>query len=195
MHRIHAGLAVPGVLILALVVATGLACVGAGALPANDPGRGPVAAHLAAGIFGAAFLLLVHVIAMFYLIGTGAQIKEVAGDLPDGGEVLRRTRRFKAHGFPFATMSILFLMATAVIGAGAHTHAVPGWVHGALAVPTVFLNLVAFVVEYRVLRANAELIRQIDREWVARAAERAHVPRPGPPRTPASPAAPPRESP
>ncbi|MBI3268616.1 MAG: hypothetical protein HYZ53_06310 [Planctomycetes bacterium] len=188
MHRIHGTLAALNAAFLFVILGTGVTCWGVSSLPYAATGREPIRLHLLVGFLGAIFTCLVHVLVMFYLIGTGITIKDGVPGLPKAAEYIRLTKRFKGRSFPFATMSIAFVVAAAVIGGGAHTHYLPGWVHGLVATFAVLLNLVSFYFEFRVLRTNSELIREIDEALHARDAARRVAARPAAPAaTPAPP--------
>jgi hypothetical protein len=55
-------------------------------------------------------------------------------------------------------------MAGTILGGGAHTKSLGSWawVHWALALAGLALNLYVFPIEYRCLKANLELLHEVD---------------------------------
>jgi len=115
------------------------------------------------GVFLATFVCVLHVMVMFHFVGSGKELKEAAEVLGGDAEIFRRVRRFKAQSFPYATFAPLVTGAAVILGGGAHTGAVPGWAHWGLGAAALALNLVSFPVEYRALKANLELLAEVDR--------------------------------
>jgi hypothetical protein len=61
------------------------------------------------------------------------------------------------------------LMVTFILGGGAHTRAVPGWLHGGLGYLSLLYSLVALAVEgYYLLQQNS-LVNAFQRELVGTA--------------------------
>ena len=60
--------------------------------------------------------------------------------------------------FPVMTSALLLAVVNFMMGAAAHTHAVPRWVHEALAWATILTCLLALYREYRALGDNNRLI-------------------------------------
>jgi hypothetical protein len=158
MHRIFLGMAVWAAAFLAAELALGL--VLARAAPPLKATLFPW--HLIGGVFTGIFVCVLHVMVMFHFIGSGKEMKEAIEVLGGDAEVVRRLRRFKKEVFPLATFSPLVVGASVILGGGAHTGALPGWVHWGLGLLGIALNLRAFPVEYRALVANLELLREVD---------------------------------
>jgi hypothetical protein len=115
--------------------------------------------HFTAGLFTALGALFVHCIIFTYFLGTGRWVKEVgiAYELPD--TILpRETRELKRTVFPAALRAMLIVIITVATGAGRRLEDWPWTVHYALAILTLHINLWAFVVEFRCLSRNAEII-------------------------------------
>src|SRR5262245_3955117 len=151
MGRIYTGLAVWNMAILATAAALGWM-------------RGGVVeprVHLLAGLFAAIFCCLVHAIVFAHFIGSGKWIKkgvEAAGMDP---ALVKRTRRFKAKVFPFALFSMVFVVATAVLGGGADRGAASQTVHLVLAIVTMALNVLAVVFERSAVLENGAIIAKV----------------------------------
>jgi hypothetical protein len=106
---------------------------------------------------------VIHIMTMFHFIGSGKEIKEAVEVLGGDAEVVRRLRSFKMRTSGLATLAPAVTGAAVILGGGAHTGALPGWVHWGLGLLALAVNLVAFPVEYRTLKANLDLIREVDR--------------------------------
>jgi hypothetical protein len=160
MGRIYTGLAVWNLLFLATAFALGF-LRGHGVEPR---------VHLLAGLFSAIFCCLVHAIVFAHFIGSGKWIKEGVAAAGLDEAIVRRTRRFKGKTFPFALFSMLFAVATAVLGGGADQGAVAPAVHLSFAVALLGTNVVATLFERSAILENAGLIDRVaaaNRERVA----------------------------
>lgn len=137
--------------------------------------------HFYLGIFTGLFVTLLHCLVMFHFIGSGKELKEAAETLGGDRDVVRRVRSFKVQTSGVAFLSMCLIMAVAIVGGGSHVDAMtqgPGaegawtWAHRILAVLAVLLNLYAFPIEYRALKANLDLIEEVDRRLKQAAAPR-----------------------
>lgn len=133
-----------------------------GVLPAPYQPSGTVSVHFLVGLFTAVFTLLVHCLIFTYFLGTGRWVKEVARAyrLPDE-QLPRRTREFKRLVFPPALFSMLAVIGASATGAAAQLAVWPWWLHFFAAVFTLVLNGWAFLVEYRMVAANADTLDQV----------------------------------
>jgi hypothetical protein len=118
--------------------------------------------HFLLGLFTAIGTLLVHCIIFTYFLGTGRWVKEVtlAYALPDE-PWHKQTRELKRATFPVALAAMLIAIGTVAAGAGAQLGVWPWFVHGSLAVITLVVNCWAFVLEYRNVSANADVIQAV----------------------------------
>ncbi len=125
--------------------------------------------HIVVGLFAAVFTLFVHCLIFTYFLGTGRWVKEVARayDLPDA-DMPRATREFKREAFPPALFGMLSAIATAAAGGAAQTETWPWWIHAILAVVTLFLNARAFVIEYRAVSNNGQVMDRLLAEVIRR---------------------------
>jgi hypothetical protein len=123
--------------------------------------------HFGLGLFSTIANLAVHCLIFIYFLGTGRWVKEVAlaYKIPDV-PYPRLTRDLKRRTFPPALFAMLVPIATAVSGEGARRDW-PGWIHLALAVATLIVNLWAFQIEFRNVTINGgvidEVLREVDR--------------------------------
>src|ERR1700730_15233443 len=115
--------------------------------------------HFDLGLFTAIGTLLVHCLIFTYFLGTGRWVKKVglAYNLPDA-DLPRTTRELKRSTLPPALFAMLITIATAAAGAGAQLQEWPWYVHGALALVTLAVNLWAFRLEIHYLRLNASVL-------------------------------------
>jgi hypothetical protein len=118
--------------------------------------------HFLCGLTTNVLTLLVHCLIFTYFLGTGRWVKEVtlAYEMPD--EPLHKmTRELKRKVFPPALYAMLFAIASGATGAAAHVRVWPWYVHFTLATCTLLVNFWAFGVEFKCLRANVEVLRDV----------------------------------
>src|SRR5213593_3697164 len=120
------------------------------------------AAHIRFALFGIVVVLFTHTMTLFYFVGTGSRIKKVVHQFGLDPHLAERTRSFKSRLFPWLTFTPLVTMAAFIIGGGAHTRVVPGWVHGALALLALGMNLATTPVALWCIGENVSLIDEID---------------------------------
>lgn len=163
MTRIFTSLAFVNALTLLAAFVLGIASKLRDAVSqANDP---TYLFHFILGLSAAIITLLVHCLIFTYFLGTGRWVKEVAiaYKLPDE-PLPRETRELKRRTFPPALFAMLIVIATSAAGAGAQLKDWPWHVHALLAIASLAINLWAFSVEYRNVRANALVIENVLRE-------------------------------
>jgi hypothetical protein len=98
--------------------------------------------------------------ATFFLLATGVAMKEVEKERGWGQDFRRRLVQMKSRVFPVMTGALLLVIANFIVGAGAHTHALPLWLHAVLAWVTLATCVVALYREYRVLGENNRMIEE-----------------------------------
>jgi hypothetical protein len=126
-------------------------------------GRVGLAQHSLFGFFTTFLVTLAQSMTMFYFIGTGKQVKELAANLPARTELIQRTRMFKAKVFPPATWAILFTMATMILGGGVDTRVIPSWVHSVLAAISLYYNAIAFWREAKYMVEHNMLMEELEK--------------------------------
>jgi hypothetical protein len=121
--------------------------------------------HVLFGFFTTFLVTLSQSMTMFYFIGTGKQVKDLVASLPTGPQLVQRTKVFKAKVFPPSLWAMLFTMATMIIGGGVHTKVswTPPILHAALAVVSLYFNVVAFWKEAKYMMENNLLLEEVDR--------------------------------
>ena len=118
--------------------------------------------HIRFALFGIVVVLFTHTMTLFYFVGTGSRIKKVVQHFGIRPDLFARTRRFKARLFPWLTFTPLVTMAAFILGGGAHTRVLPGWVHGGLALLALAMNLGTAVIALQCLGENVALIDEVD---------------------------------
>jgi hypothetical protein len=110
---------------------------------------------------GSTFLLVMgHSFVMFFLLATGVEMKDMEKARGWGDSFRKRTVAMKARVFPPMTSALLLVVVNFMMGAAAHTRAVPRWLHEGLAWLTVLTCLLALYREYRALGDNNRLIAE-----------------------------------
>ena len=160
MGRIYTGLAAWNLLFLSTAFTLGLLRGGA-----VEP-----RVHLLAGLFAAIFCCLVHAIVFAHFIGSGKWIKRGVDAAGMDPAIIKRTKRFKGKTFPFALFSMLFVVATAVLGGAADQKAASPAVHLTFAIVTMALNVVATIMERSAILENHDLIDRVGKANEARVA-------------------------
>jgi hypothetical protein len=163
MHRIFAGMAIWGTLMMFAQVVLGVLTARLSPGPDGFDHRF-LGAHMAFGVVLGIYLSVLHVMVMFHFIGSGKEMKEAAALLGEKADLLQKLRRLKMQVMPSATFAPLLYGAGVILGGGAHTTALGGWawIHWGLGAAGMLLNFYAFPIEYRCLVANLELLKEVD---------------------------------
>ncbi len=162
MHRIFLGIAIWIVLIFAAEFGIGIMLWLALDAKQIETAQSLLNYHMLGGIFLATLVCVIHVMTMFHFIGSGKEIKEAVEVLGGDADVLKQLRRFKMQTSGIATLAPLITGAAVILGGGAHTKATATQIHWALGILALAVNLAAFWLEYRALKANLALINEID---------------------------------
>jgi hypothetical protein len=144
-------LAVVGTLSLLYSLLCGYAVPGAPAL---------VRSHFLASLVSTLLLVMAHSFIMFFLIATGVEMKEMEKARGWGDSFRRRTVALKGRVFPLMTLALLLVIANFILGAAAHTKAMPAAVHEVLSWTTLAVSVYALFREWQVLGENNRLIAE-----------------------------------
>jgi hypothetical protein len=125
-------------------------------------GAGGAASHIRFALFGLVVILFTHTMTLFYFVGTGSRIKKVVQEHGLAPELFRRTLAFKARLFPWLTFTPLVTMAAFIVGGAAHTRIWPAWIHGALALLSLGMNLITGAFALQCIASNVVLIEEVD---------------------------------
>jgi hypothetical protein len=116
--------------------------------------------HFMAALLSTTILVMAHSFIMFFLIATGVEMKELEKAERWGDSFRRRTIALKSRIFPLLSGALLLVIANFILGAAAHTRALPAWVHEGTAWVTLVTCLLALARSYRVLGDNNRLIAE-----------------------------------
>jgi hypothetical protein len=116
--------------------------------------------HFLLALGSTTLLVMAHSFIMFFLIATGVELKDMEKTRGWGDSFRRRTIAMKSQVFPAMTFALLLVIANFMLGAAAHTRAVPAWIHHGTAWATLLVCVFAFYREYRVLGENNRLIAE-----------------------------------
>jgi hypothetical protein len=116
--------------------------------------------HFLLGLLSTMLLVMAHSFIMFFLIATGVEMKDMERERGWGDSFRRRIIRLKSEAFPAMTFALLLVLANFILGAAAHTRAVPARVHEGLAWLTLLTCVFALQREWRVLGENNRLIAE-----------------------------------
>ena len=117
-------------------------------------------AHFLLALLSTTLLVMAHSFIMFFLIATGVEMKDMEKERGWGDSFRRRTIKMKGRVFPAMTFALLLVLANFVMGAAAHTRAVPARVHEVLAWVTLGTCLYTLYREWQVLGDNNRLIAE-----------------------------------
>jgi hypothetical protein len=127
-------------------------------------GGGAFGKHFLYALAAASLSVFTHTMTYFYFVGMGSNLKRAVAEHGRGSERLASSRRIKARVLPWAFSGMGLLMVTFILGGGAHTRAIPAWIHGGLGYLSLIYSLLALVVEgYYLLQQNS-LVNAFQRE-------------------------------
>jgi len=124
----------------------------------------PLKTHFMAALLSTTLLVMAHSFIMFFLIATGVEMKDLEKACGGGDSFRRRTIALKSRIFPLLTGALLLVIVNFILGAAAHTRALPGWVHEGTAWVTLVTCVLALARSYRVLGDNNRLIAEATRK-------------------------------
>ena len=124
------------------------------------PLHGTVGSHFLSALVTTLLLVMAHSFIMFFLIATGVELKDMEKAEGWGDSFRRRTIRMKSQVFPAMTTALLLVIANFILGAAAHTRAIPTAVHSGLSWLTLAVCVYALFREYQVLGENNRLIAE-----------------------------------
>ncbi len=107
------------------------------------PGSGLLPIHVAVGLAASLLGMFGLVGAMFYLITTGAAVREAVGENNLSKELYARTRQLKKSTFPWCMAAIVVMLVTTVAGAGVQVDIIPAYIHLILSIATLAVYLKA----------------------------------------------------
>jgi hypothetical protein len=126
-----------------------------------------VRSHFLVALLSTMILVASHSFIMFFLIATGVEMKDLEKAQGWGDSFRRRTIALKGKVFPVITLALLLVIANFILGAAAHTRAIPAWLHGGLAWATLLVCALALFREWQVIGENNRLIAEAGRKRTA----------------------------
>ncbi|HEY5908860.1 MAG TPA: hypothetical protein VIZ31_12515 [Vicinamibacteria bacterium] len=144
-------LAVVGTLSLLYAIVGGYSIPGAPQL---------VRPHFVLALVSTLLLVMAHSFIMFFLIATGVEMKDMEKAKGWGDSFRKRTVALKGKVFPVMTLALLLVIANFILGAAAHTRAIPAVVHEGLSWTTFAVCAYALFREWQVLGENNRLIAE-----------------------------------
>jgi hypothetical protein len=126
----------------------------------GTPGPAWMRQHFLWALSSTFLLVMGHSFVMFFLLATGVEMKDLEKARGWGDSFRRRTVAMKGRVFPVMTSALLLVVVNFMMGAAAHTRAVPRWVHLGLAWTTILTCVLALWREYLVLGENNRLIAE-----------------------------------
>ncbi len=129
--------------------------------------------HLFLGLSSAILATALHCLIFGIFTGSGKDTRELVEDLSLSADYVKKTKVYKRTVFPKALYAILFLLITTSLG-GYHSAHGAVWmrtVHGMMALFTVYYNLKTFLLEYRAIKENAEILKKVNEVASARTSE------------------------
>jgi hypothetical protein len=126
------------------------------------PGTPTAGTHIAAAFFLVICLLFLHSLCIFYLIGSGRDIRMAVVEKSWASPYLGAINRLRLRAFPWALASMALGIIAAWSGAGTHTRLWSPMSHRVVAVVALAVNLLALYVEYVQLRANSRMIADVN---------------------------------
>lgn len=150
----------------ALITAIGLSIAGlVASIVLGHVASGPadVFRHASLSVFVTLVTLLAHSMTMFYLIGKGRAIREAVTEGGLSPSFVADVARARGPVFAVGTTAVVLTMATAIIGGGVDTGAVPAVVHTLLAYAALAANLAAFRTTVGALVSIARVVNEVNR--------------------------------
>ena len=139
--------------------------------------------HYLLGLLVSMFTCFIHCLVLFYLIGTGKDIRDAVEDHSDlAEEYFPWTNYQKRRAFPPACFALALMVFAALMGGEVHSRLLGAmvddvlplrgvsawWVHLVAVVAAVLTSAYAFVVELAVVRDNRAAIGRINAELARR---------------------------
>jgi hypothetical protein len=116
--------------------------------------------HFVIALVSTTLLVMAHSFIMFFLIATGVEMKDMEKARGWGDSFRKRTIVMKGKVFPVMTLALLLVITNFILGAAAHTKAIPAFVHEGLSWTTFAVCVYALFREWQVLGDNNRLIAE-----------------------------------
>jgi len=118
------------------------------------------ATHFALGLTSVIVAVFGHCFSLFYFIGVGSALKKAVEEKGLDAGLALEARSIRRKVFPVGGLAIATGMIVTYAGGAVDAGMIPGWVHGTLGVVALATNVMALVVEARLLARNNEIFRR-----------------------------------
>ena len=165
-------------IVLDLVILAGTAALG---MTLSDSAS--IYRHYVLGMAASMFTCFIHVLVLFYLIGTGKDIRDAVEGQPDLVETyVPLTRLLKRRVFPAACFAIALMVVATLMGGEVHSRLLAAdggrtlpvrgitawWVHLVFVALALIASAIAFQVEVAAARETRKAIESLNAELARR---------------------------
>jgi hypothetical protein len=166
-----------------LIVLDLLLLAGTAALGMTLSDSASIYRHYVLGMAASMFTCFIHVLVLFYLIGTGKDLRDAVEGVPDLVETyVPMTRRLKRRVFPPACFAIALMVVATLMGGEVHSRLLAAdggrtlpvqgitawWVHLLFVVLALVASIVAFQAEVSAARETRRAIEALNAELARR---------------------------
>jgi hypothetical protein len=163
---------------LDIALLAGTAALGIGVSDASS-----IYEHYVLGMAASMFTCFIHVLVLFYLIGTGKDIRDAVEDIPElAGTYVPLTRRLKKRVFPPACFAIALMVVATLMGGEVHSRLLAAdggrtlpirgipvwWIHLVFVVLAFLGSALAFRAEVSAARETRKAIEALNAELARR---------------------------
>ncbi len=151
--------------------------------------------HVLMGILTAVYTMFLHCLVMFYLIGSGKDVKNATEDYPDlWEEFILKSKKVRRMCFPYSAASVIMILLAAFAGVWVHGQLIveayqrlPSgtdveakdivlpvrdfafwWIHLAVLAVALVINIPTFFIERKAIFENGKLIHELNDRLLAR---------------------------
>ena len=124
----------------------------------------PVNLHILWGFFVATLIVLLQCLIFGFFIGSGKSIKRVVADNNLGAYWVQKTKDYKNKCYPALMLAIVISAASAILGGGVASGALPIWIHEIFIWLALAANVRSLWISYQVVVENVNAIHLINAE-------------------------------
>jgi len=120
--------------------------------------------HILWGFFVATLIVLLQCLIFGFFIGSGKSIKRVVADNNLGAYWVQKTKDYKNKCYPALMLAIVISAASAILGGGVASGALPIWIHEIFIWLALAANVRSLWISYQVVVENVNAIHLINAE-------------------------------
>jgi len=169
-------------IIIILVALDGLILAATAAVGMTLDGKPAMDLHFKLGLLASFFTCFIHVLVLFYFIGTGKDIRDAVEDHPElAARFVPWTRAQKRRVFPPACFSLTFIILATLLGGEVHSRILAAgggtalpfrgvtawWIHLVAVVAALISSAFAFYTEIAAVRDNRRAIEELNEALTA----------------------------